>query len=53
MKPFAARHPLVFSLVLTLVLFGLLFLSAAMPLPVISSVDDLPPEALEQPSAWR
>lgn len=51
---FVARHPLAFSLLLSLVLFGLLFLSAAaVPSPVISSVADLPPEALEQPSAWR
>lgn len=54
MKFFVARYPLAFSLLLTLALFGLLFLSAAaVPSPVISSVNDLPPEALEQPSAWQ
>lgn len=50
MKSFVARHPLAFSLLLTLVLLGLLFLSAAaVPSPVISSVADLPPEALKSP----
>lgn len=50
-RTFVERHPLAFSLLLTLVLFGLLFMSiAALPVPVVSSVADLPPEALERPS---
>ena len=51
MKNFATRYPLAFSLLLTLALFGLLFASrVALPTEVVSSVTDLPPEVLLQPS---
>ncbi len=54
MKVLIARHPLAFSLLLVVALFGLLFTSAAvLPSPVISSVADLPPEALEEPLPWQ
>ncbi len=53
-KSFIARHPLIFSLLVTLALFGLTAVSrAALPTYVVASVTDLPPEALEQPSAWE
>ena len=54
MRVFVARHPLAFSLLLTLALFGLVCVSrAALPVYVISSVADLPPEALKKPTAWE
>ena len=53
-KSFIARHPLIFSLLVTVALFGLTAVSrAALPTYVVASVTDLPPEALEQPSAWE
>ncbi len=51
MRTFIVRYPLAFSLLLTLALFGLLSISrAVLPTTAISSVAEIPPEALDRPS---
>ena len=51
MKSFIDRHPLTFSLLLTLALFGLAFVSRiVLPETPVSSVADLPPERKLPPS---
>ncbi len=51
MKTFAARHPVVFSSLLALALFGLTFASrVALPTYVVPTVEDLPAELLRQPT---
>ncbi len=51
MRTFIVRYPLAFSLLLTLALFGLLSISrVALPTTAISSVAEIPPEALDRPS---
>ncbi len=54
MKIFIARLPLAFSLLLTVALFGLAFISTvAIPRTVISSVENLPPELKLPPTDQR
>lgn len=51
MKTFAARHPMVFSSLLALALFGLTFASrAALPTYVVPTVENLPAELVRQPT---
>lgn len=51
MKTYLTRHPLVFSLLITLIMFGLTFLiRAALPSAPVSTVEDLPPELLAAPT---
>jgi len=50
-KTFATRHPVVFSSLLALALFGLTFASkAALPAYVVPSVENLPAELVRQPT---
>lgn len=54
MKTFATRYPLLFSVLLTAVMLGFAVVSdAALPTAVISTVDDLSPEAVEVPSTGK
>jgi membrane protease YdiL (CAAX protease family) len=51
MRRYVSRYPLAFSLLFTLALFSLTFLSrAAFPTAPVGVVSDLPPEALKPPS---
>lgn len=51
MKIFVVRHPMVFSSLLALALFGLTFASrAALPTYVVPSVENLPAELVRQPT---
>lgn len=51
MKGFAGRHPIVFSLLVALTLYGLLVLSrAAAPTAPVGDVGDLTPEQIRQPT---
>lgn len=51
MKTFATRHPVVFSSLLALALFGLTFASkAALPAYVAPSVENLPAELVREPT---